>query len=288
MGKTVQFPTKAVPNSVSYSKRITIDSVKGNRVSEGVTFTDVLNLCLNAIVSNAFNVVAITTETHAETLAPDVENRDKQIEAMRRAVTEHLYDLMNSMFSSTLEAFAPEIAKHPGLTELAIMKAEDEIVAAYLEGLPEEEREAATKAAMEIADQSRRALLQKIADKAAEEAALEFVPATEEQILEEDRKRAVAVLKQHNIEEDSVIKEELDWASLFLLEHPLPCMTPAVEPGEVPTYEVTPTKEDLANCDAVCSQCTNEPCVKVIGAAGPYDPIGQTVTPAAKILDGLE
>lgn len=43
---------------------------------------------------------------------------------------------------------------------------------------------------------------------------------------------------------------------------PLPCMVPAVEPGEeVPTYEVTPTKE-LDDCGAICEQCENEVCKK--------------------------
>lgn len=62
---------------------------------------------------------------------------------MHQAVVEHLYDKLNEAFTYTLEVFAPDIARHPGLGDTAIMKAEDEIIAAYLDSLPEAEEAAA-------------------------------------------------------------------------------------------------------------------------------------------------
>ena len=260
MGKVTRFPTeKAVPNSITYPKRITIDSVKGIRVSDNVTFTDVLDLCLNAIVSNAFKVVELTVLDHQNTLdkspaADTAEGVAAKLAAMRKAVVEHLYDKLNGAFTYSLEIFAPDIARHPGLSDLAIMKAEDEIIAAYLDSLPEEEREAAAKAVVELAGESKRKLMQRIAEINEERAQAEasFVPLTPEQ------DKAI-----HTLADEEATAEEQAEAKAYLEANPLPCMTPAVEPdAEVPTYEVTPTKAELDDCGAICSQCENEACKK--------------------------
>ena len=246
-----------VLNFINNTKRITIDSVKGIRVSDNVTFTDVLDLCLNAIVSNAFKVVELTVMEHDQeldksTAVESVESRIAKLNAIRKAVTEHLYDKMNESFTYTLEVFAPDIARHPGLSDLAIMKAEDEIIAAYLDSLPEEEREAAAKAVVELAGESKRKLMQRIAEineaRAQQEAA--FVPLTP------DQDKAI-----HTLADEEATEEEQEAAKAYLAENPLPCMVPAVEPdAEVPTFEVTPTKEELDDCGAICSQCENEAC----------------------------
>ena len=267
MSKSVRFPTKPVANSINYPKRITIDEVKGTRITGDVTFTNLLDLCLGAVVSNAFHVVELTVDDHKNELdegpaMESAESMDKKLDAMRRAVTEHLFDQMNAAFTKALSMFAPDIAQHPGLTALAIQKAEDEIITAYLESLPEEEREAAKKTSEELMGQSKRKLLQRIDE--INTPTMEFVPLTQEQ------DAALKVLADEEATEEAQAQ-----AKAYLEANPLPCMTPAVEPGEtIPTYEATPSKEELDVCGEICSACELEECKKV--------------TPAAKILGGLE
>ena len=281
MSKVTRFPDKVVANSITCPKRITIDEVKGTRITGDVTFTNVLDLCLGAIVQNAFHVVELTVADHAKSLdaspARDPQEiREKKIDAMRKAVTEHLFDQMNTAFSTALGMFAPHIVQHPGLTELAIQKAEDEIITAYLESLPEDEREAATKAAGELMSQSKRKLLEKIAAidemRLKEEAA--FVPLTPEQ------DAALKVLADEDATEEAQTQ-----AKAYLEANPLPCMTPAVEPGDTFSLEVTPSPEELEAAGDICGACgitdDGERCKACAKVAEP-------VTPAAKILSGLE
>ena len=314
MGKTLAFkgdtPTeKVVANSVTYPKRITIDTEKGIKTTSEVTFADVISLCLNAIVSNAFRVVDFTVVNESKAKAGEpatmpVEELAEYMESVRKNVTQYLYDQMNGAFTQALNTFAPDIALHPGLTELAILKAEDELIAQYFEQLPPDTLESAKAEAEKLFAQSRRRLLQKIADINAEQEALQFTPATEEEIREEERRRAVRIMKAHEEEEDSVSEEDLAWAKQYLIDNPLPCMTPAVEPEDttshwqeatkdgkdilicyhcgfeiepdevlplvcpvcsremVPTYEATPTKAELDDCGALCSQCEHDVCKK--------------------------
>ena len=256
MGKVSKFPQhpmpveKPVKNSIEYPKRVTIDSLKGTRTSDNVVFTDVMNLCLGAIVANAIKVVELSIMDYVKELdaAPEMsttEDRDKKLAAVRRKLTEHMYDQMNSGFAYALEMFAPDIAQHPGLTDLAVMKAEDEIIAAYLAELPEAEREAATVAAQELREASKRKLLQMIADKKADEEAIQFTPLTEEEL------QAQAII-------DAADREAYE------KDHDI-----ADEP-EIPTFSCAPTKEDVPggtpevsrSCPGVCPECTNDPCLK--------------------------
>lgn len=267
MAKPLKFPTgeapKAVANSVVYPKRITIDTEKGIRTSGDVTFLDVLNLCLNAIVANAFRVVdfTVTNEAKEHTDKTEEELADYMV-SVRKNVVSHLYDKMNESFTSTLATFAPDLHQHPGLTELAIMKAEDELIEEYFASLPPDTLESAKEEAQKVFEQSRRALLQKIADNKA--AAEQFQALTPEQD---------AAL--HVLVDEEATEEAKEQAKAYIAANPLPCMTPAVEPGEtVEHFERTPSKEELDDCGAICSQCENETCKK-------SPPIG-------KLLNGLE
>lgn len=279
MGKSLNFPKgdtppvkpvteKAVANSV---KRITIDTEKGIKTSGEVTFADVLSLCLNAIVSNAFRVVEFTVlnESKAkpgEEPSMTVEELADYMVSVRKTMTQYLYDQMNASFTQAMETFAPDISMHPGLTELAILKAEDEIIAEYFEQLPADTLASAKAEAEKLFAQSRRALLQKIEDKKAAEEALNFTPATPEEIEEETTKRALRIIEMFNEEEVSVTEQELVWAKEWLTNHPLPCMEPAVDP-EVKTdgtnFEIV-AKPPLTNeeCGAICSQCEHDVCKK--------------------------
>lgn len=206
MGKVSQFRGKVVPTNVTYSKKITIDSVKGTRVSGDVTFSDVLDLCLGAIVSNAFKVVELVVQEQVQNLGAENPGATKEEliakgDVLRRQVVEHFYDQMNGAFTYCLEVFAPDIAQHPGLTDLAIMKAEDEIIAAYLDSLPESEREAAAKNVVELNEISRRKLMQHIEDAKAEESPITFTPATPEEI---EAEKAKAAALQMEYERDEV------------------------------------------------------------------------------------
>ena len=294
MGKSLNFPNgdkpavkpvteKVVANSVTYPKRITIDTEKGVKTSGEVTFADVISLCLNAIVSNALRVVDFTVVNESKAKAGEpatmtVEELAEYMESVRKNVTQYLYDQMNGAFTQALNTFAPDIALHPGLTELAILKAEDELIAQYFEQLPPDTLESAKAEAEKLFAQSRRALLQKIEDKKAAEEALNFTPATPEEIEEETTKRALRIIERFNEEEDSVTEQELAWAKEWLTNHSLPCMEPAVDP-EVKTdgtnFEIV-AKPPLTNeeCGAICSQCENEVCKKS--------------PPVGKILTGLE
>ena len=273
MGKSLNFPKsdtpktdKVVANSVVYAKRITIDTEKGIKTSGEVTFSDVLNLCLNAIVANAFRVVDFTVVEESKAKPNEeptmtAEELSEYMVSIRKNVIQHLYDMMNESFSTALATFAPDLQLHPGLTELAILKAEDELIAQYFEQLPPDTLESAKAEAEKLFAQSRRALLQKIEDKKAAEEALTFTPATPEEIEEETTKRALRVIERFNEEEDSVTKQELAWAKEWLTNHPLPCMEPAADP-EVKTdgtnFEIV-AKPSLTNeeCGAICSQCEN-------------------------------
>lgn len=245
-----------VLNFINNTKRITIDEKEGFKSRGDVTFKDVIDLCLNAIVSNALKVVELAVMAH------DKQYREingqpadlNELYAQRKALTAHIYDQMNIAFQQTLETFAPDISAHPGLTELAILKAEDDIINAYLASLPEDQVDAARKAAEEMLAQSKRKLLQHIEDinqkKEAADAA--FTPLTPEQ------DKALHVLA-----DPEATEEDRAAAEAVIAEHPLPCMTPAVEQGEeVPEFTATPSKAEFDDCGAICSQCENEVCKK--------------------------
>lgn len=180
-------------------KHITIDEYKGTRTSGGVNFDDLLNLCLNSIVSMAIRIVI-------EAL------KEEDTEKVKQVMTEYLYDQMNAAFTRALQTFAPEIVAHPGLTELAIQKAEDEIINAYLASLTPEELAAAEEGVAQLRAESKRKLMQRIAERNAllQMQRDNFVPLTPEQD---------AAL--HTVVNEEATAEEIAAAEDYLKEHPL-------------------------------------------------------------------
>lgn len=276
---------KVVANSIVYPKRIVIDEVKGFTATGDVTFVDLLNLCLNAIVSNGFKVIETTVFEESKAKPGEEATMTKQeledyLVAVRKNVTAYLYDKMNEAFSDALGILAPDIQQHPGITEIAIMKCEDELIRDYLASLPEEQREVAQKEAEKLLEQSKRALLQKIKDQKQATPAETFVPLTPEQ------DAALKILADEDATDEA--KEQ---AKAYIAANPLPCMTPARDP-EAPTVipVAEPSQEELdvcgeqhakcqpvisedgkaieivakpsATCEGICAMCSNDPCLK--------------------------
>lgn len=264
MGKSIKFPKTerpeeikpAVPNSIEYPKRITIDTAKGIRTSDNVTFTDVVNLCLNAMVSNAIKVVMLTMEDHERNLQNDgKEITPETLDAMRHGVTEHLYDHMNMAFTDALHIFAPEIQAHPGLTELAIQKAEDELITDYLNNLPPDELAGAVEKVNTMLKDSRRKLLQDIETRKTLERKIDesFIPLTPEQ------DAAIKVLADEDATEEALIE-----AREYLDANPV-SDTVSMSPAEMARREEIPTFETVAK---PMPEVTNPN-----GQSGPLDPI---------------
>ena len=232
MGKVKPFPKKIVENSIRYPKRIVIDEVKGTRITGEVTFTVLLDMCLNTIVANAFHVVELSVldrknDMDENPVKDPAEVIVAKLNTMRKACTEHLFDQMNAAFTKALCMFAPDIVQHPGLTELAIRKAEDEIITAYLDSLPEEEREAAVAKANDMLAQSRRKLLAQIEENNKQTTV--FEPLTE------DQTKALEIFNRCDADEDSVTQEEMDWArgvSFPMRPNPDLLQLPGLEPAE--------------------------------------------------------
>lgn len=89
---------------------ITVDTV----FDTGVPLIKVIDMILTAILPILNNVVQQTLPAHRP-----------QIKAM-------LYDLTNQKMSALLETFAPEIEMRPSLTAEALLKAENEVLAAKM------------------------------------------------------------------------------------------------------------------------------------------------------------
>lgn len=94
------------------SRKTIVISEDGMFASEPLTFADVLQLTCSCVAGVAGNVLA---------KAEGTEEREK-IEA-------ELFDIANLSFSNCLDAAFPGIALRPDLTEEAILKAENDILA---------------------------------------------------------------------------------------------------------------------------------------------------------------
>lgn len=101
-------------NKIIISEKQKDAIVVDTHFDQGVPLIKVIDMVLTALLPIMNNVVQQTAPASR-----------KQVKAM-------LYDLMNQKMSALLETFAPEIEMRPSITTEALLKAENELIAAKM------------------------------------------------------------------------------------------------------------------------------------------------------------